>query len=103
MTEWLRLIRSTSWAIVARSARLRRVLLAHLLLVGSKDGLDEFLAVQICGVGPSRWMSTRRPSRCLPQLICCQATQMIPFVLTRREIQPSSDRSTMAVNAGRNL
>jgi hypothetical protein len=39
----------------------------------------------------------------LPQLICCQATQMIPFVLTRREIQPSSDRSTMAVNAGRNL
>jgi hypothetical protein len=45
MTEWLRLIRYTSSVIVARSARLGGVPFPDLLPVGSKDGLEEFLAV----------------------------------------------------------
>ena len=48
---------------------------------------------QICRVGPWTWMSTRRPARCLPQLICCQVTETIPLATTRREIQPSPVRS----------
>src|SRR5439155_13447872 len=43
--KWLRLIRYTSGAIVARSARPCGVLLPHLLLGGAQDGLDELPAV----------------------------------------------------------
>ena len=51
---------------------------------------------QICRVGPSTWTSSTRPARCLPQLICCQVTEMTPFEATRREIQPSPERSVSA-------
>src|ERR671910_37976 len=47
----------------------------------------------LCIVGPCRWMSTRWPPRCLPQLICCQATETTPLAATRRETQPSPERS----------
>jgi len=48
-------------------------------------------------------MSTRRPARCLPQLISRQATEMIPFVVTFREIHLSPVRSPRSaeVSAGR--
>ncbi len=45
MTEWLRLIRYTSWAILARSARSCGVFLPHLLGVGAQDRLDELFTV----------------------------------------------------------
>jgi hypothetical protein len=47
---------------------------------------------QICMVDPSTWTSTVRPARCLPQLICCQAMEITPLVVIRREIHPSPDR-----------
>ncbi len=57
---------------------------------------------QICSTRPCRWMSTRRPPRCLPQVISCQATEMTPLGATRREIQFSSVRSPRSaeVSAG---
>src|SRR5918995_921763 len=57
----------------------------------------------LCIVGPCRWMSTRWPPRCLPQLICCQATETTPLAATRRETQPSPERSPSRaeVSAGR--
>ena len=60
---------------------------------------------QICSIGPWSWMSTRRPARCLPQLISCQATEMIPFVVTFREIYSSPVRSPTSAeaSAGREL
>jgi len=47
----------------------------------------------------------RRPARCLPQLISCQATEMIPFAVTLREIHPSPVRSPTSAeaSAGREL
>jgi hypothetical protein len=63
-------------AIVARSARPFGVLLPDLPPVRSKDRLDESSPSKICSGGPWRWISTRRPARCLPQLISCHATEM---------------------------
>ena len=34
---------------------------------------------QVWIVGHCRWMSTRRPARCLPQLIACHATEMVAY------------------------
>jgi hypothetical protein len=58
---------------------------------------------QICIVGPCRWISTLWPARCLPQLTCCQATEITPFMATVREIQssPSRSPSRQVASAGR--
>ena len=103
MTGWLRLIRHASSVIVARSARSGGVLLADLLPVVTHHGLESSSASKICITGPCRWISTRRPARCLPQLISCQATEMILFVVILREIHSSPWHSVpiAKVSAGR--
>ena len=96
MTEWLRLIRYTPAAIMACPLAREACFFRTSFPLARRTVLMSSPPSQICSVGPSTWTSSRRPARCLPQLICCQVTEMTPLAATRLEIQPSPDLSVSA-------
>jgi len=84
--------------MVARSSPSPRAS-SYLLPVRAQDRLEELVTVPDLHRRPCRWMSTRRPARCLPQLISCHATEMTPLVVILREIQSSPERSPSSAEA----